>query len=54
MRDLGIYGKNRLLGLFRAWLKKQMEVQARAGPEGGGQGGLKWNVMLHNVIRRFV
>jgi hypothetical protein len=25
-----------------------------SGPEGGGQGGLEWNVMLHNVIRRFV
>ncbi|MBW1795838.1 MAG: hypothetical protein JRJ38_15685 [Deltaproteobacteria bacterium] len=27
----GIYGKNRLLVLFRAWLKKQMRVKARAG-----------------------
>ena len=31
MRDLRIYGKNRLLGLFRAWLKKQTGVKARAG-----------------------
>jgi hypothetical protein len=33
MRDLRIYGKNRLLGLFRAWLKKQIAVKARAGRE---------------------
>jgi len=33
MRDLRIYGKNRLLGLFRAWLKKQTGVKARAGRE---------------------
>jgi len=31
MRDLRIYGKNRLSGLFRAWLKKQIGVKARAG-----------------------
>jgi hypothetical protein len=31
MRDLRIYGKNRLLELFRAWLKKQIGVKARAG-----------------------
>jgi hypothetical protein len=29
MRDLRIYGKNRLLGLFRAWLKKQREVNGK-------------------------
>jgi len=33
MRDLRIYGKNRLLGLFRAWLEKQIRVKARAGRE---------------------
>jgi len=33
MRDLRIYGKNRLLGLFRAWSKKQIGVKARAGGE---------------------
>ena len=33
MRDLRIYGKNRLLGLFRAWLEKQIGVKARAGRE---------------------
>jgi len=33
MRDLRIYGKNRLLGLFRAWLGKQIGVKARAGRE---------------------
>jgi len=31
MRDLTIYGKNRFLELFRAWLKKQIGVKARAG-----------------------
>ena len=31
MRDLRVYGKNRLLGLFGAWLKKQTGVKARAG-----------------------
>ena len=31
MRDLRIHGKNRLLGLFTTWLKKQMGVKARAG-----------------------
>ena len=34
MRDLRIYGKNRLLKLFRAWLDKQIGVKARAGREG--------------------
>jgi len=33
MRDLRIYGKNKLLGLFRAWLEKQIGVKARAGRE---------------------
>ena len=33
MRDLPIYGKNKLLGLFRAWLEKQIGVKARAGRE---------------------
>jgi len=33
MRDLRIYGKNGLLGLFRAWLKKQIGVKTRAGRE---------------------
>jgi hypothetical protein len=31
MPDLRIYGKKRLAGLFRAWLKKQIGVKARAG-----------------------
>jgi hypothetical protein len=31
MRDLRIYGKKRLLGVFRAWSKKQIGVKARAG-----------------------
>ena len=31
MRDLRIYGKKRLVGLFRAWLKKQIGVKAHAG-----------------------
>jgi hypothetical protein len=31
MRDLRIYAKNRLLGLFRAGLKKEIGVEARAG-----------------------
>jgi len=33
MRDLRIYGKNKLLGLSRAWLEKQIGVKARAGRE---------------------
>jgi len=33
MRDLRIYGKNRLLGLFRSWLEKQIGVKAQAGRE---------------------
>ena len=37
MRDLKVYGKNRLLGLFRAWLKKQTGVKARAGRWRAGQ-----------------
>jgi len=47
MRDLRIYGKKRLLELFRAWLKKKPELRhERAGPPalrckalraGGGQ-----------------
>jgi four helix bundle protein len=28
MRDLRIYGKNRVLGLFSAWVKKQIGVKA--------------------------
>jgi len=31
LRDLRKYAKSRLLGLFRAWLKKQVGVKARAG-----------------------
>jgi len=33
MRDLRIYGKNRLLRLFRASLQKQIALKARAGRE---------------------
>jgi len=33
MRDLRIYGKNRLLRLFRESLQKQIAVKARAGRE---------------------
>jgi len=33
MRDLRIYGNNRLLGLFGAWLEKQIGIKARAGRE---------------------
>ena len=36
MRGMRIYGKNRLLGLFRAWLKRQMGGKARAGRSAGG------------------
>jgi len=41
MRDLRIYGmriygKNRLLGLLVAWLKRQMGGKARAGRSAGG------------------
>jgi len=36
MRGLRIYAKNSLLGLFRAWLKRQMGGKARAGRSAGG------------------